>query len=260
MAPPGTIRLLEVEPDLGTGLDADGWSRAMEEGVFPSARLASGALTAGCGPTAPILLVEGFLAREVRLAGRWAGQILGPGDVVDLAHNQADLPCEARWTVLAPASGAVLGDGFARWCSHRAPINVALMRRLGDQAARALVVAAVTGLPRVEQRVVAMLWILAGRWGTMTSAGAVVPVPLTHETLGRLIAARRSTVTLALGHLAEDGIVRRGDGGRFVLTPGSDAGLESLRGIERRPAVTGVTQPAGRGRRLESNMAVIQHS
>jgi Mn-dependent DtxR family transcriptional regulator len=46
----------------------------------------------------------------------------------------------------------------------------------------------------------------------MTPDGIVVPLRLTHETLGALVAARRPSVTSALGRLADAGLLRRGDG------------------------------------------------
>ena len=60
-------------------------------------------------------------------------------------------------------------------------------------------------LPRVEDRVLAVLWLLAESWGHVTPAGVRLPLALTHETLGALIGARRPTVTLALRKLTDDG-------------------------------------------------------
>jgi CRP-like cAMP-binding protein len=46
--------------------------------------------------------------------------------------------------------------------------------------------------------------------------GVHLNLPVTHETLGNLIAARRPSVSAALGGLAERGLVRR-DGDGWVL-------------------------------------------
>jgi len=43
----------------------------------------------------------------------------------------------------------------------------------------------------------------------VTPGGTVLPLALTHETLGALVGARRPTVTLALGDLSERGAVLR---------------------------------------------------
>jgi len=58
-----------------------------------------------------------------------------------------------------------------------------------------------------------MFELLAERWGMVTPQGRIIRLPLTHETLGSLIGARRPTVSLALGDLAERGEVVRQDGG-----------------------------------------------
>jgi hypothetical protein len=54
--------------------------------------------------------------------------------------------------------------------------------------------AAITQLPRVDRRVLALLWQLAERWGRVTPSGVEVRLELTHETLGGSSApsARRS--------------------------------------------------------------------
>src|SRR3712207_5870012 len=72
----------------------------------------------------------------------------------------------------------------------------------------------------------ATLWHLGERWGRMSPAGVVVPLALTHETIGRLAGAERPTVSLALTALAERGDVIRREDGAFVLRPGSFERLE----------------------------------
>jgi hypothetical protein len=64
-------------------------------------------------------------------------------------------------------------------------------------------------LPRVEDRVQAILWLLAETWGRVTPSGTVLPMRLTHDAIGQLIGARRSTVTLGLRALADRGVILR---------------------------------------------------
>lgn len=225
----GKVALLDREPDLAVGLDAQQLRRARAEAVLETVRVPRGDVDPAAAPRAPALVLGGFLAREVHLAARPAAQLLGPGDVVDLRETAAaDLPCEIRWRAHTPLSLAVLGARFERLTVEHPAVAAAVRSRLADQSARALLVAAVVALPRVEQRVVALLWIVAGRWGTMSPEGATVPVTLTHEALGRLAGARRSTVTLALGRLAEHGVLLRRADGHLVLRRGSDQSLETL--------------------------------
>ncbi|WP_205699338.1 Crp/Fnr family transcriptional regulator [Conexibacter sp. SYSU D00693] len=231
MTTAATVRLLDHEPDFASALPEEEVEVASRAATLPVLTLRTGALDPGeLAAGRPLLVLDGFVAREVVLADRPAAQLLGPGDIVDGRAGIADdLPCDIRWSALGPVQAAVLNERWIEVCRRWPALGVAMHDRMADQAARALLVAAVTALPRVEQRVVALLWILAGRWGTMTPDGATVPVSLTHDALGRLTAARRSTVTLALGRLTEQGIVVRRDDGHLALRPGSDSGLGEIR-------------------------------
>ncbi|MCA1690585.1 MAG: helix-turn-helix domain-containing protein, partial [Actinobacteria bacterium] len=74
-------------------------------------------------------------------------------------------------------------------------------------------------------RLVALFRMLAEKWGRMTGSGIVIPMALTHEALGRLIGARRPTITLALKSLAaEDRLTRQKDGTWLVHDLGDPEG------------------------------------
>ncbi|MGH2883887.1 MAG: helix-turn-helix domain-containing protein [Solirubrobacteraceae bacterium] len=93
--------------------------------------------------------------------------------------------------------------------------------RLEAQRRRLAIQSLAAHLPRAKDRLLLTLWILADSCGRVTPEGTVLPLSLSHEVLGRLAAARRPTVTLALGHLeTAECIHRRGDG---HLTLGSAA-------------------------------------
>ena len=59
--------------------------------------------------------------------------------------------------------------------------------------------------------------MLAERWGHITPSGVALPLSLTHEALGRLIGARRPTVSLAVKALATAGRVTRDAEGSWHL-------------------------------------------
>lgn len=230
------IKLLEVEPDLAAGLSEKERRRIEPAAVFPAYRQDAGRLDSLDGAT--LLLLDGFVVRDVLLDDdRPASQVLGPGDLVDLDQDllAADLPCRVDLHAATPIVAARVDGRLTTLCAHFPAMAEALRRRVADQATRTLMVAAVVALPRVEQRIVALLWILAGRWGTMASDGAVVPVALTHELLGRLVGSRRPTVTLALGRLEAEGLIERRDDGRVVLRRGSGDGLGDVGAEERGP-------------------------
>jgi CRP/FNR family cyclic AMP-dependent transcriptional regulator len=73
-----------------------------------------------------------------------------------------------------------------------------------------------------------LFWHLAGRWGQVRSDGVAVSLPLTHAVLGRLIAARRPSVTKALAQLARQDLVTLIDAGWLLSgsPPGELAELD----------------------------------
>jgi CRP/FNR family transcriptional regulator, cyclic AMP receptor protein len=79
----------------------------------------------------------------------------------------------------------------------------ALFSRAVRRSRHAAVGMAIVQQPRVDIRLQMLFWELADRWGIMRGDGAHVPLRLTHAVLADLVAARRPTVTKALGELAE---------------------------------------------------------
>jgi hypothetical protein len=70
----------------------------------------------------------------------------------------------------------------------------------------------------VDDRLLALLWCLAERWGRVVPGGVAVNLRLPHRTLAGMVGARRPSVTTALGQLIARGpIERRPDGGWILL-------------------------------------------
>ncbi len=80
-----------------------------------------------------------------------------------------------------------------------------LVERSGERVGYVAGHLTLTQSPRVDTRLHVLLWHLAERFGRMTPEGRVVRVALSHELFGRIIAARRPSVTTALGRLEEQG-------------------------------------------------------
>jgi CRP/FNR family transcriptional regulator, cyclic AMP receptor protein len=168
------------------------------------------------------LVLSGLLCQEVSLAGRPSAELLGPGDVVrPWQSDDQSIPCHLHWTCINTASVAILDQRFVAAARRWPALMTVIFERLADQLHNAQRRAVITGLPRVEQRLVALFWQLADRWGLVRPEGIVIGLKLTHEFLGRLIAARRSTVSLALGALAADGLLTRDEVGCWTLAPRS---------------------------------------
>src|SRR4051812_28442342 len=192
-----------------------------------------------------LLLLDGMLARRVVVSGAATLRLVGPGDIVSAAPAGASmLLAGSGWRAAAPTRVAGLGGGGllalhpaprpvpraptrmavlgreVLLASHRAPRLVAgLQVRGAEQADRVMLQLAICQLPRVEDRVLSMLWLLAESWGQVTMHGTALRLHLTHETIGGLVGARRSTVTLALGQLTDEGAILRHERGWLLLQP-----------------------------------------
>jgi hypothetical protein len=104
---------------------------------------------------------------------------------------------------------AVLDDRVLALIQRFPRLLEGLQVRTEDQQQRLLAQLMICQLPRVDDRVLALMWLLAERWGRVTPSGTLLPVRLTHDTIGLLVGARRSTVTLALGSLEQRGALLR---------------------------------------------------
>jgi len=221
-----TIRLLEYDPDLARDVRTE---RRPEAARTAQAHL----LTLPRGPwdIAPIdeagacpygaLLVDGLVTRTVLLGGEDAStQLLGRGDLIrteELDQHEALVPAEVRWTVLEPATLALLDERFLLTVRRWPEIVAALFERVAAQGVRHGTHRALCQLPRVEDRLHALLWFLAERWGRVTPQGVTLPLKLTHELLGQLVGAKRPTVSLAIKQLEKLGTVQRRRDGAWLL-------------------------------------------
>lgn len=163
-------------------------------------------------------VIEGVVVHSLQIGDHAGIQLLGPGDL--LVRSNADQPAwvgEVTFRAPAPVRVAVLNNGFLRAISSAPHLAEGLYERLADQAQRLSGQLVICQLPRVDERVLAMLWLLAETWGHVTPGGVRLPLVLTHETLGGLIGARRPTVTLALRKLSENGSIVRQDSGWLLL-------------------------------------------
>jgi CRP-like cAMP-binding protein len=165
-----------------------------------------------------VVLLEGLLARDVVLRDRTATQLIGPGDIIDPWAPPDDLlPSEVSWTAQEPSVLAVLDVRFALVARRWPTLASVVHHRLSERANRLASQAAALQLPTVEMRILATMWQLAERFGRVGADGVTLQLRLTHQLIGRLVGARRSTVTLALGALAEAGDLHRRDDGTWVL-------------------------------------------
>jgi hypothetical protein len=144
---------------------------------------------------------------------------------------------DAGYRVTSLSRLAVLEDHMLLAIRRFPQLSVGLHMRMADQHERLAAQLVICQLPRVEDRVLAMMWLLAESWGRVTSSGTALPISLTHDALGELIGAKRPTVTLALRELSERGALVRTDQGWLLLEPLDEA--EAIPSFGRHPAVIG---------------------
>lgn len=182
--------------------------------------------TAEDGEDAPFawLVVDGALTATVRMAGRESARLVGPGDLVSPRRRAEHLlAVELGWSALQPTTLASLDRRYLTMAQRWPALMLAVHERLADDAVRGSVLTAIGHLPRVEMRVLALLWHLADRFGRMAPDAVVLPLALTHAQLGRLVGARRPTVTIALQNLRDAGdVARRADGTWWVSAASRD--------------------------------------
>jgi CRP/FNR family transcriptional regulator, cyclic AMP receptor protein len=86
----------------------------------------------------------------------------------------------------------------------------------------------VTLTAAADTEMLALLWYLAQRWGVVTAAGIVLPLPLSHDLLGQMVGARRPTVSLAVAELQESGVINRLPDGSWLLTALAEGAVETI--------------------------------
>lgn len=223
-APLPDALLLHADPDLATGVPAAELAVAERCLRVPVTRVGRGEWDPGSlldERLLSVIVLRGLLLREVFVGDRVRAELLGPGDVLRPWEQESfealDVGYRCSWTALDVVDLGHLDARFGRIAARWPEITSRLMQRMAQRSQRLALQLAIGELQGVDVRLRTMLWYLAERWGHVTPQGVVVPFALTHETLGRLVGARRPSVTTALSSLAEEGTVRRFDDGRWLL-------------------------------------------
>lgn len=221
----GPIHLLVEDPDLGRGMDArrvrEASQRLLVRGLdVPRGRWEPASITASGSRPIGLLLLDGLLVREATVGHHPSAELLGPGDLIrawDEIDAEVLLPRTIEWSALTPCRVAIIDQSFAVRCAQWPEVFAQLIDRSARRAERLVVMQAIAHLTRVDDRLLALLWCLAERWGRVVPEGVLVSLRLPHRTLAAMVGARRPSVTTALGQLMSRGeISRRPDGG-YVL-------------------------------------------
>jgi hypothetical protein len=173
-----------------------------------------------------LLVLDGLLARRVGRDGRYGAELLGTGDLLrpwDSDHT-ATTHFETSWRVFEPGRFAVLDLAWATRMAAYPQVGAEIAGRALARARRLVNMMAIAQHPRLEDRLLLLFWELADRFGRMHPDGVHLDLPLTHEVLSHLAAARRPSVSGALSRLADTGSLRRaGRGWVLAGDPGEVA-------------------------------------
>jgi CRP-like cAMP-binding protein len=163
------------------------------------------------GSVSMLLIEEGLVlmsATNRESARRIVVSVAGPGSVVlpPVADERLDALADARVTLVSATSNRRLLEIPA------AAISIVDGMRAGLQDCRQSL--AHFASHRHAERVRLKLIQLARSYGKVGTDGLLLEVPLTHELLADMVGSTRETVTRAVAHLADEGIIQR-ERGRY---------------------------------------------
>ncbi len=221
--PAQTVALLAVEPDLRAYLAPEERQLVSRISIpvqmFPPRAFDIDGVLQEAGAFAAVIL-DGVLLHRMSIGDQPALRLLGPGDMLSRTGGlRTALLGHSSYRATGQLRLAMLDDRVLLTARRFPRLFAGLQVRLADQYQRLAAQLVICQLPRVEDRLLSLMWLLAETWGRVAPSGTVVPIALTHDALGELIGARRPTVTLALKELADRGSLFRQDGEWLLLEP-----------------------------------------
>jgi CRP/FNR family cyclic AMP-dependent transcriptional regulator len=179
--------LIEADPSLGSLLTMREIAAIGHRAILPVLTLRVGAWTPPAraelgAATAALIILEGVLTD--------ATQVLGPGDAIE-PWDTGD------WTACTPVRLAIIGDAYA--VALRSWPTVTARLRVRSNCGTA-VPAAGGSMP---ERLLELLWRVALRYGTLSTAGVALPQALDIRALGLILGVAELELVLALAELQE---------------------------------------------------------
>lgn len=166
------------------------------------------------------LVVSGMLLRRVRLPGGRSVELLGVGDLLLPWREERASFSVSEWQVVDRARLAVLDLRAGSPLSQSATALGAIAARAVDRSRGLALQSAIMSIVGIEERLRALLWAFAERWGTVVADGAEIEMNVPQSVLAEMIGARRPTVSMALGGLRDRGLLLSSEPGRWVLAGG----------------------------------------
>jgi CRP/FNR family transcriptional regulator, cyclic AMP receptor protein len=225
------VAVLDLDPDLRAAIPPEDQELACK-------RLLASCVGAEPGPWDPsgiadidclgILVLDGLLTRDVEVAGTISRELLGEGDIIrpwddDLALNP--VPARASWTIIESSRFAILDRRFTLLAGRWPQLNTEVVHRVLRRSRWLAVRLAIGSLRGVSDRIMLLLWHLAGNWGRVTREGTLVPLRLTHAVIAELVGARRPSITSAISELKAAGELQPAERGWLLCgEPPSSSG------------------------------------
>lgn len=217
------VQIFAHEPELLEHVPAPEAEAARHRTVVTSLELPVGDLTPPAVRSDPFdlgfLVLDGLMLRRVEVARGRTIELLGSGDVIRPWRergNDSMLAVSQHWRIAEPTRLAVLDRRFEQDVARWPGVVAGLLDRLADRADALSVQLALAQLPRLEARLLFMLWHIAGRFGRVEPRGVTLP-PLTQATLAEMTASQRPSVNGALARLRDRGLIAPGRHGCWCL-------------------------------------------
>jgi CRP/FNR family transcriptional regulator, cyclic AMP receptor protein len=226
--PGTTVRLLDEDLELAAAVDQARFHEARLAAVAPLLTLPKGRWRAPSEPHSRnrdfgLLILTGLLVRDLELAGRSFAELRGPEDLLrpwDDATEITSVSARVTWTVREPARLAWLDGDFASSVSAWPELTAVLFARATRRARLLSFRLAILELTHIDLRVLLLFWHLADRWGRVGASGVELDLDLTHDLIARMVGAHRTSVTVSLRKLSEQGrIFRQGRRWRLIGPP-----------------------------------------
>ncbi len=240
------VSILATDPELAQGLAPDEVSAASRALLARVVTLEPGdwepVLVDGSDehPAVGLLVLDGLLTRQLVVAGRPSTELLGATDLLRPWDQDGDIglmPIEVSWNIVTRTRVAVLDRRFLLAASRWPAVLEALIARTLRRSRWLAFQLGMKQIMRVEGRVLVLLWALSERWGVVTPQGVHLRLKLTHEALGKLVGARRPSVTTAIGGLTEAGHIERVSNG-YMLYGDAETAMRKAAGEQPAPQRT----------------------
>lgn len=215
--PAATAQLLALDPGLGAGLTPEQRRLASDQAWARVVELPPGPATFAREPERfvgwlGLLVLDGLMLRQVEVGRSGWPELLGTGDLMrpwtTAGETVSSIPVQARFEAVARTRVALLDRAFALRVSAWPEIAAALLDRAVERSRWLAHHLAAGQAVQVDERIWIVLWHLADRWGRMTPHGVELQLPaLSHRVLSTMVGAHRSTVTLAVRRLHDDGLL-----------------------------------------------------